>query len=307
MAEPTSGGAGGLDVNYRHIYHAGNFADVFKHTLLLGVADYLLQKDKPCYFLDTHAGLGIYDLTSMEAHKTGEFEHGIGRLMDRRGLPPWVMRLTERVRSLNTSWGGSADILAAYPGSPWLLASLLRPNDRLALVELHPDDYDQLRRNFQRQSQVKCHRQDAYEALVSFLPPQEKRGLILIDPPFEAKDEFARLMRALKQAWKRFPHGVYAIWYPIKDPAITNGALAELEAIAPGRFLAAELHIRPAERPDMLNGCGMAFLNPPWTLVDNLLETLPFLAEALGENGRGAWRILPNQNVSKSAENLTYS
>lgn len=280
-------------MNYRHIYHAGNFADVFKHTLLLGAADYLLQKDKPCFFLDTHAGLGAYDLTSAEAHKTGEFEAGIGRLAACAAPPAAAARLMEQVRALNRGWGAPGEgVLAAYPGSPWLLASLLRPGDRLALVELHPEDYDRLRRHFQGNPQVRCHRQDAYAALVSFLPPREQRGLILIDPPFEARDEFDQALAALGKALKRFPAGVYALWYPIKNPAETDAALNRLKALAEaGRFLAAELLIRPAADITRLNGCGMAFINPPWTLAETAAAALPALAALLGENGAGEWRL----------------
>jgi 23S rRNA (adenine2030-N6)-methyltransferase len=268
-------------MNYRHAYHAGNFADVIKHAALALVLEHLRKKETPFCVVDTHAGIGCYDLKSGEAEKTGEFEDGIFRLLSSgTPLPPSLDGYLAAVRSVNPDWPK----LRFYPGSPSIARTLLRPNDRLALVELHPEDARSLKRAFFNDPQVGVHASDAYTALKALLPPKERRGLVLIDPPFEVADEFQRIVRGLKQALRRWPTGIYGIWYPIKAPELADRFLGEIATLGRPCFTA-ELFRTPPDDPSRLNGCGLLLINPPWKLDDALAELLPVLAERLGATG----------------------
>ena len=265
-------------MNYRHAYHAGNFADVLKHAVLTLLLDHLRRKSAPFCVVDCHAGIGCYDLTAMEAGKTLEYRDGIGRLLAAGPLPAVPDGYLAAVRAVN------AGELRYYPGSPLIARNMLRPGDRLLLSELHPEDCRALRRLFAGDRQVLVSQEDAYAALKALLPPAERRGLVLIDPPFEATDEFRRLLRGLNQALRRWPTGIYAIWYPIKERQPVEAFLAELTLLGqPG--LIAELCRFPADNADRLNGCGLAILNPPWRLDEALATLLPALAGALGAEG----------------------
>ena len=204
-------------MNYRHIYHAGNFADVLKHAVLARLIVYLQQKDKAFRLLDTHAGIGLYDLSSEEAQKTGEWREGIGKLLD-ADLPAPIATILapylDAVRSLNPEGE-----ITLYPGSPKLARMLFRPQDRLSAMELHPDDSRRLARLFEGDYQVRVTELDGWLALGAHLPPKEKRGIVLVDPPFEEEGEYDRLIDGLARAWRRFPGGVYCLWYPIKKGA----------------------------------------------------------------------------------------
>ncbi|HET8996371.1 MAG TPA: 23S rRNA (adenine(2030)-N(6))-methyltransferase RlmJ [Acetobacteraceae bacterium] len=238
-------------MNYRHAFHAGNFADCMKHALLLWLIEALQQKPAPIFVLDTHAGAGAYDLDAAEAQRTGEWRSGIGRLLDSPplALAPYV-RLVRR--------------LGLYPGSPALIRAVLRPDDRLACCELHPEDAFELRRRFARDKQVAVHRRDGWEALGALLPPKERRGLVLIDPPFEDPQEFSRLAQALAAAQARFPSGVFAAWYPVKHRAPVRGFHAMLQQSGIPDVVVAELLLREPVDPTRLNGCGLAVINPPF-------------------------------------------
>jgi 23S rRNA (adenine2030-N6)-methyltransferase len=201
-------------MNYRHAYHAGNFADVHKHAILALLLAHLRRKETPFHVLDTHAGIGRYDLFGAEAGKTGEYEDGIRKLMTPPLDHPLLAPYLDRVRAEN-----SGDVVHFYPGSPCLIRGSLRQGDRMTLVERHPEDAEILRGLFRRDSQVTLREEDAYQAMKACLPPTERRGLVLIDPPYEVKDEFQRLIKGLGEALKRWPTGIYAIWYPIKSPA----------------------------------------------------------------------------------------
>ncbi len=273
-------------MNYRHIYHAGNFADVIKHAALALMIDHLKRKDSAFAVIDTHAGIGRYDLTSVEANKTGEYLAGISRVLEAGPDTPELAPYLEVVRTLNP--GG----LAVYPGSPLLARRLLRPQDRLALVELHPEDVQTLRAEFRHDPQVGVHHRDAYEALRALLPPKERRGLVLIDPPFEVRDELARVVRGLKDAFKRWPTGIYGIWYPIKAAEPVRRFQAELtQAVLPKSTLAAELLLHTDDDPNRLNGCGLMILNPPWQLDEALARLLPEVLRRLKPEGGGAVRV----------------
>ncbi|MES1991658.1 MAG: 23S rRNA (adenine(2030)-N(6))-methyltransferase RlmJ [Pseudomonadota bacterium] len=269
-------------MNYRHAYHAGNFADVMKHSTLALVLGHLKQKDKPFFVLDTHAGTGLTDLSGIEAQKTGEFRDGIARVLaeaqPHEALKPYLDALA--------SLGCTGPAPTHYPGSPLIACHLARSDDRLAFCELHPDDAATLRTHFPRNPQAKVHEIDGYTALKSMLPPKERRGLVLIDPPFEARDEFDRLARELEQALKRFATGTYMIWYPVKDPSLSGAFLDHLEREGLPKTLRAELFIRATD-PATMSGCGLVILNPPWQLDRTLFELFTWLADVL-KQGEGA-------------------
>ena len=272
-------------MNYRHAYHAGNFADVVKHAALALTIERLKAKDAPFCVIDTHAGLGRYDLSSAEAQKTGEFRGGVLRLLesDPASLPPELAPYLAVVRAMNK---GSA-ALRWYPGSPRLALDLMRPQDRLMLLELHPEDARTLAGLFAGDARVSVHNADGYMGLKAFLPPKQRRGLVLVDPPFERKDELARLARGLRQAYRRWATGQYLLWYPIKARAPVDAFHDELKAAGIPRILVAELLLRPATDPERLNGCGLVLVNPPWRMDAALAAWLPKLAELFGA-ARGA-------------------
>lgn len=272
-------------MNYRHIYHAGNFADVIKHAVLCRLIEALRRKDKPFYVLDTHAGLGSYDLESVEAGKTGEAALGIGRLLAAGDPPELLAPYLDAVRALNSG------TMRWYPGSPRIIRARLRPGDRLAAVELHPADARALAEEFHGDRQVKVHELDGYHALKAFLPPSERRGLALIDPPYEAIDEFDRLVAGVIAAYRRFAGGIYAVWYPIKSPAPVAGFHQALAASGLRRLLACEVRVWAEDRDDRLNGSGLLIVNPPFGLVEELRVLLPYLARLLAREGEGRWNI----------------
>ena len=271
-------------MNYRHAYHAGNFADVVKHAVVALVLQRLLAKPQPLMVLDAFAGIGLYELGGVEALKTGEAARGIQRLWPPpagvlgQGLGPYL----EVVRALNPRGP-----VALYPGSPELALRLLRPQDRLVLVELHPDDCARLRRGYARDPRVEIHQRDGFEALPALLPPRERRGLVLVDPPYEQPDEPARLAKSLAKAYRRWPTGVYALWYPIKERAPAEALLQAIRAVIPRRRLVADRTIFGPEQAFRLNGCGLALVNPPWQLDPALGELLPRLQPLLAREGGG--------------------
>ena len=274
-------------MNYRHIYHAGNFADVIKHAILALIFEYLKRKDTPVMVLDAHAGLGLYDLSGVEAQKTGEWRGGVGKLWGRE-VPPSLRPWMTIVQALNPDGE-----LLAYPGSPKVIQHLMRSKDRLVLVEKHPDDQVRLAEEFRRDTRVKVHLADAYAQLKACVPPVERRGLVLIDPPYEEKDETQKLVRGMAQALKRWPTGIYCIWYPIKARAPIDGFLADLNALDLPPTLVAELMLRGGDDPFRLNGCGLAIVNPPWILEAQLQEMLPHLVQAIApEQGGFILRML---------------
>lgn len=266
-------------MNYRHAFHAGNFADVFKHVLLIALIEALKSKPAPFCYFDTHAGAGRYDLRSAPARRTGEAADGVRRLAGlRRVQVPALRRYLELLRELND---GSKDV-AIYPGSPLIAATLLRENDRAVLCETQAEESADLKTLFAHDARIGVHQRDGYAALGALLPPKERRGLVLIDPPFETQDdEFRTLERALKNAYARWPTGVYAIWYPIKlrNPIQRFHRWFANNRI--GKTLAAELLLHPDNSPLRLNGCGMAIVNAPWKLDEQLREVLPMLLGAL--------------------------
>lgn len=279
-------------MNYRHGFHAGNFADVLKHVVGTAIVDYLAKKEAPFCVLDTHAARGSYDLVAGQADRTREYEGGVGRLWQDAlaapaTVPPLTARYLELVRRFNRERTGS-DALAAYPGSPRLARMQLRPQDRLVACELHPEENALLRAEFRGDGQVQVHERDGWEALGALLPPKEKRGLVLIDPPYEQQEaELQQAADALVAAHRRFPTGVLALWYPIKERATIERFHRRLQAAGIARVLVAELCVWPDDARLHLNGSGMVIVNPPWQLDEKLAAELPWLWRRLSAEGGG--------------------
>ena len=278
-------------MNYRHAFHAGNHADVFKHVALLALCDALTAKPAPLFALDTHAGRGLYALDSNSAQRTGEAEGGIGRLIAEPPKHPAIARYLAAVKACRAAHGA-----AIYPGSPWLLAHALRADDRIAACELLPEEAAQLKNNFARDPRVAVHERDGYAAIKAMLPPKlmkagvgevkYARGLVLIDPPYEAQlEEFDTAIGALREALVRWPQATYALWYPIKLRRSLQPFYRRAEAIPAQSSLVAELLIRPDDSPLRMNGSGLLLLNPPWQFEQTLREVLALLAPTLGEAG----------------------
>ncbi|EDQ33853.2 Protein involved in catabolism of external DNA [Hoeflea phototrophica DFL-43] len=272
-------------MNYRHSYHAGNFADVLKHAVLAQIITYLKRKDQAFRIIDTHAGIGLYDLSSKEAQKTGEWHGGVGRVMEAKPsdqlaafLAPWLTA----VREMNPDGG-----MRLYPGSPKLARLLFRKQDRLSAIELHPADAKQLRSVFEGDYQVRVTELDGWLSLGAHLPPKEKRGLVLIDPPFEQEGEFDRLVDGLARATRRFPGGTYMLWHPIKADSPLATFDKKLIALARPRTLTVRLLVRDNKISPSLNGTGLVIVNPPFTLESELKAVLPELVTILAE-GPGA-------------------
>lgn len=277
-------------MNYRHAFHAGNFADVFKHAIVTGLIESLKAKQTPFHYFDTHAGAGRYDLRGEQARKTGEHEAGVQRLLDAVRLPAPLHIYLNLVRALNA--GSHAREMSTYPGSPLLASLLMRDNDRATLCEIQPDEAAQLKKLFAGDARIGVHQRDGYEALDALLPPPERRGLVLIDPPFEAQEgEFDAIEAALARALARWPSGLYAIWYPIKLRQQTLPFLRSFARRKIPKVLCAELLLHPDNSALRLNGCGMVVVNPPWKFDRQLEELLPVLREHLAQSRFGQQRV----------------
>jgi 23S rRNA (adenine2030-N6)-methyltransferase len=263
---------------YRHLFHAGNFADVFKHALLTRLLLLLARKDKPLLYLDTHAGTGLYDLSHAWARKLAEHEDGIARLWKRSDLPPLMLPYIEAVRAENPD-----SALRFYPGSPRIAQRLLRPRDRMALSELNRDDCAALARLFEHDRRVAIRCLDGYQALKALLPPSERRGLVLIDSSFDRAAEYARLTEALASAHKRFATGVYALWYPLMSPATMHGFVRSVIATGVRKVLQIELAPLPESWTISLRGCGLLVANPPFGFEDEARTLLAWLGPVLSQ------------------------
>ena len=273
-------------LSYRHAFHAGNFADVFKHLVLTLLVKAQLGKDKPFCYLDTHAGAGRYDLASGMARKNREYESGVACLWDASDVPEDVGDYLTALRSFNPTSN-----LQQYPGSPRIVRHFLRPGDRMILCELHPRDLDSLKDEFANDKQVSVHHLDGYQSLKAFLPPPERRGLVLCDPTFELKNERTRLLEALAVAWRRWPTGIYAVWYPVIDRPPVDWFHRQLKRSGIRKMLLAELRIFEEDVPLRLNGSGMILINPPWQLDERLVRLGPWLGKALSPEGEGSFRL----------------
>src|SRR5277367_1844083 len=281
-------------MNYRHAFHAGGFADVIKHIVLVRILTYLQEKRAAFRVIDTHAGAGVYDLAGDEARRGGEWLTGIARIMQARFSEPTAALLKpylDIVRAFNP-----LAPLTAYPGSPLIARALLRPQDRLTACEVEPGARKRLIDALRRDAQARVVDLDGWTALPAFVPPNERRGLVLIDPPFEARDEFERMQAGFAEAFAKWPTGIYLLWYPAKSRRAADGLaqhVAEIAAAAKGggKCLRLEFSVAPQTAGAALASAGLLVVNPPWPLQDELKAILPELEKPLGQGGAGRFKL----------------
>jgi 23S rRNA (adenine2030-N6)-methyltransferase len=281
-------------MNYRHAFHAGGFADVIKHIVLVRILTYLQDKQAPFRVIDTHAGAGVYDLTSDEALRGGEWLTGVARVMQARFSEttlPLVAPYLDIVRAFNPQRE-----LKAYPGSPLIARALLRPQDRLTACEVEPKARKRLIDALRRDTQARVVDLDGWVALPAFVPPNERRGLILIDPPYEQKDEFERIAAGFTEAFTKWPTGSYLLWYPVKSRRASDNLARHVAEVVgtgapPGKCLRLEFSVAPQAASAALNSAGLLIVNPPWTLAGELKAILPELEKPLGQGGAGRFRL----------------
>lgn len=282
-------------MNYRHAYHAGNHADVLKHVILARVIERLAAKDKPFCVIDAFAGTGTYDLAAAEPARTREWETGIGRLTETFTAEVEALLRPYRAAVAASNPSGGCSI---YPGSPAIAACLMRRHDRLIANELHPEDHDRLARHFLHDPRVAVTAMDAAHCIKAHLPPPERRGVILIDPPYEGKDEAQRAVRMLMQGLRRFATGIFMVWYPLKAGGPAEEMASSVGAKTALPVLRAELRVREEFLGGGLAGSGLFIVNPPWQLDADLLVLLPALAQRLGlgdwGQGRADWVKVPS-------------
>ncbi|MDD3352597.1 23S rRNA (adenine(2030)-N(6))-methyltransferase RlmJ [Zoogloea sp.] len=266
-------------LSYRHAFHAGNHADVLKHFVLVQLLEYFNQKDKPYWYIDTHAGAGCYALDEAFARKNAEYEDGVGRLLGRKDVPKELKSYLKLVRDLN-----SAGKLRLYPGSPCCAAPLLREEDRMRLFELHPADNKLLQKTFETAgSKVMVLQQDGFTGINAFLPPPPRRALVLMDPPYEVKTDYRTVVSSLKECLRRFPTGTYAVWYPKLHSMESRELPEKLKRLPITSWLHVSLDVRsPSSDGYGMHGSGLFIINPPWTLNEILKKTLPYLVTVLG-------------------------
>ncbi len=273
-------------LSYQHAYHAGNFADVLKHVVLVQVLTYLQKKDKPFCYLDTHAGAGRYRLTVGGVQKNKEYLGGIGKLWQRGDLPDAVASYADLIKQLNPRGH-----LSDYPGSPSIALRLSGNQDRLFLYELHPSEYRQLNDFFMEDKRCKAFHADGLKDSLGLLPPQERRGVILIDPSYEIKNDYQAVAEALKAMYKRFATGCYLLWCPVVERKRTRYLERALHSSGIGNIQLFELGIAPDSVEFGMTACCMFVVNPPYTLLAGMQNALPWLADVLGELGQGHYRI----------------
>ncbi|RAL30606.1 23S rRNA (adenine(2030)-N(6))-methyltransferase RlmJ [Vibrio cholerae] len=263
-------------LSYRHSFHAGNHADVLKHIVQSLILNSLQQKEKPFVYHDTHSGVGRYDLTHEWSEKTGEYKQGIARVWQQDNIPVELDSYLDAIRQLN-----QGKTLRYYPGSPRVARAHLREQDRMVLTELHPSDYPLLEQEFHRDRQVSIYKEDGFARLKASLPPQERRGLVLIDPPYELAKEYRDVVRAIAQSYKRWATGIYAIWYPVVNRCDIDDMLEGLQGLEIRKILQIELGVAPDTNERGMTASGMIVINPPWTLESQMQTILPFLKQAI--------------------------
>ncbi|QZN95549.1 23S rRNA (adenine(2030)-N(6))-methyltransferase RlmJ [Symbiopectobacterium purcellii] len=269
-------------LSYRHSFHAGNHADVLKHTVQSLIITALKEKEKPFLYLDTHAGAGRYQLSGEHAERTGEYLEGIAKLWQRDDIPEALTPYLNAVKAYNSN-----GTLRFYPGSPLIARQLLREQDSIHLTELHPSDFPLLRGEFQRDTRAKVVREDGYQQLKSQLPPASRRGFILIDPPYELKTDYQAVVKGIQEGYKRFATGVYALWYPVVLRQQIKRMLKDLEATGIRNILQIELAMLPDSDRYGMTASGMIVINPPWKLHAQMQTLLLWLHGVLAPNGTG--------------------
>lgn len=273
-------------LSYRHIYHAGNHADILKHLIVSQVCRHFIKKESPFFYLDTHAGIGQYELASDQAQKNKEFESGIARLLNEDNLPEPIESFLEIVRDMNPEGE-----LTLYPGSPKVVDYYVRQKDKLHLCELHPNDYPLLAALFPNKRRANVVKDNGFAALKAMLPPPQKRGFTLMDPPYEVKKDYQYVVQALQEGHKRFPQGTYAIWYPVLSRKQADQLLLDVKNTQIRNILLVELCIRDTEKERGMAGSGMILVNPPWTLEKDCQACLPVLKDLLAEDDQADFQI----------------
>jgi 23S rRNA (adenine2030-N6)-methyltransferase len=273
-------------LSYRHGFHAGNFADILKHTVLVHILEYMTQKEKPLRIIDTHAGAGVYKLNGPQAQKNREFDTGISRLWNSDEKPAAIARLLNLVHNINENGP-----LQIYPGSPLIAQTLMRPIDRLFLHELHPSDYQFLRDCMRSDKRVKVIDEDGFANLQALLPPVERRALVLLDPSYEIKSDYHHLVKQVINAHTRFAVGSYVIWYPVVNRARIDEMELALKKSGIKNIQLMEFGIAPDSLGHGMTSSGMIVINPPWTLWGAMEETLPWLVDNLSDDGQGFYRL----------------
>lgn len=275
-------------LSYRHAFHAGNHADVLKHAVLVQLLRYLGQKDKAYWYIDTHAGAGVYSLVEGYATKTAEFETGIAKLWQRSDLPEVLEDYLAQIRALNPDGQ-----LRYYPGSPYLAWRLMRAQDRMRLFELHTTEIEILRHNFRDAGRrAMLYAGDGFDGIKAILPPPPRRALVLVDPSFEDKRDYARTLGCIEESLKRFATGMYALWYPQVTRTESQRFPEQLKALQPTNWLHVTLTVsRPPSDGYGLYGSGMFILNPPYTLAAQMKKTLPYLVDALGQDDTAQFKV----------------
>ncbi|MCJ2378533.1 23S rRNA (adenine(2030)-N(6))-methyltransferase RlmJ [Vibrio sp. ZSDZ34] len=263
-------------LSYRHSFHAGNHADVIKHIVQSLILNSLKNKEKPFVYHDTHSGVGRYDLTHEWSEKTGEYKQGIARIWGNKDIPQDVASYIDSIEMLN-----SDDTLRYYPGSPRVARAHLRAQDRMVLTELHPSDFPLLEQEFHRDRQVKIYKDDGFQRLKGSLPPAERRGLVLIDPPYELAKEYRDVVTAIAQSYKRWATGIYAIWYPVVNRYDIDDMIEGLEGLGIRKILQIELGVSPDTNERGMTASGMIVINPPWTLEKQMNDILPYLKDKI--------------------------
>lgn len=272
-------------MNYRHAFHAGNHADVLKHLIMTRLFALMARKQQPFAYIDSHAGLGLYDLKGDQANRTGEYLEGIARLWDAPDLPALAADYMQLLHDMNPDGE-----LRYYPGSPEIARRSTRANDRVLLNEKHPEDGRLLKENMKGDRRVAVHLGEGWHVPRALLPVGEKRAVLLIDPPFEQLDEMKRCAVALKETIGRMRQTVAAIWYPVKDQRSLKRFYQDLAETGAPKLLRVELYVHPLDTPASLNGSGLVIANPPWGLEEELRELLPYLAQKLGQT-KGDWKM----------------
>ncbi|SFN75278.1 23S rRNA (adenine(2030)-N(6))-methyltransferase RlmJ [Xenorhabdus japonica] len=269
-------------LSYRHSFHAGNHADVLKHTVQSLIIESMKEKEKPFLYLDTHSGAGRFQLSGEHAERTGEYLEGIARIWQRDDIPEELVTYINAVKALNPS-----SSLRYYPGSPLIARHLLREYDELNLSELHPSDFPLLRTEFSRDKRTRVLRENGFQQLKSKLPPRSRRGFVLIDPSYELKSDYQNVVRGIQEGYKRFATGTYALWYPVVLRQQIKRLVKELEATGIRKILQIELGVRPDSDQRGMTASGMIVINPPWKLEQQMKAILPWLHQVLVPKGTG--------------------
>lgn len=275
-------------LSYRHIYHAGNHADILKHLTVSQIGLHLAKKEAPYFYLDTHAGIGLYKLSSEQAMKNREFDSGITKLLNTPSaeLPTAINDFLDIVRSYNEE-----ENLQVYPGSPKVIEYYTRLKDKMHLCELHPNDHPVLQSHFPNKRRANVVNSDGFEAVKAMLPPPQKRGLVLMDPPYEVKKDYQKVVEALQDGYRRFSGGTYAIWYPVLTREQADSLLNAVKNTNIRKVLLLELLVKAPDSDRGMKGSGMIVVNPPWTLASEAKEWMPVLVDLLGESDQASYQV----------------